>query len=122
MRPLEPMVYHLAISTDWDEALLSGQEYRTSTVGVTLAEQGFIHCSFADQVQATADRFYAGRSDVVLLTVDPALLTSPIRVDEVGVDAFPHVYGPLNPSAVRSARVLAVGSDGTLDASVPPIA
>jgi uncharacterized protein (DUF952 family) len=122
MRPLEPTIYHLATAADWDEAQRSPHGYATSTLGVTLAQQGFIHCSFADQVQGTADRFYAGRTDVVLLAIDPAQVASPVRVDPVGEDAFPHVYGPLNVSAVRSASPLTARADGTLDARVPPIA
>jgi uncharacterized protein (DUF952 family) len=122
MRPLEPTIYHLAIASDWDEAVVSGLGYTISTLGVTLAEQGFIHCSFADQVQRIADLAYRGRDDVVLLTVDPSLVTVPIQVDEVGDDAFPHLYGPLHPAAVRGIRALHAGADGRLDAAPAPIA
>jgi uncharacterized protein (DUF952 family) len=36
----------------------------------------------------------------VLLTIDTERLTSPWQVDPVGDDTFPHVYGPINASAV----------------------
>ena len=73
---------------------------------MSLAEQGFIHCSFAEQVQATADAFFAGRTDVVLLEIDPARLGAvEVRVEPAGDPAgFPHLYGPLPVTAV--VRVL----------------
>jgi glutathione S-transferase len=40
--------------------------------------------------------------DLVLLHIDESLLRSPLQWDVVGgsPDPFPHVYGPLNLSAV----------------------
>jgi uncharacterized protein (DUF952 family) len=90
-----PFLYHLAIASDLDAARTVG-EYRMSTVDRTLEDEGFIHCSFADQVEATAARFYAGRDDVMVLTIDEARVPSEIRVE----GGFPHVYGPLPIDAV----------------------
>ena len=87
-RPL----YHLALAPEWERARHAGS-YDRSTIDRSLAEEGFIHCSFAEQVQATADRFYRGRDDVVLLRIDPHRLGAPIR-EEVAPgtgQAFPHV-------------------------------
>jgi uncharacterized protein (DUF952 family) len=119
---MEPTIYHLALALDWQAAMAGKAGYSASTLGVSLAEQGFIHCSFADQVQRIADLVYAGRDDVVLLTVDTALVTAVIRVDEVGQDAFPHLYGQLDVAAVRAVRRLVPGLDGRLDAAPVPIA
>jgi uncharacterized protein (DUF952 family) len=75
--------------------------YATSTVGRTLEEEGFIHTSRRDQVQGVFDRYYAGlREDLVLLTIDPTRLESELRIDPVGDDTYPHVYGPINRRAV----------------------
>jgi uncharacterized protein (DUF952 family) len=62
----------------------------------SLEEEGFIHCSFADQVADTARRFYAGRDDVLLLTIDPDSVPSEVKVE----GGFPHIYGPLPRDAV----------------------
>ncbi len=86
------MLYHLAVDGTWR----SDEPYAWSMPGVPLADVGFVHCSFADQVDATYERWYAGRTDLVLLTVDPARLTSPVRVE----DGFPHVFGPIDAAAV----------------------
>jgi uncharacterized protein (DUF952 family) len=122
MRPMEPAIYHLALAADWQAVAGGGGEYTTSTLGVSLTDQGFIHCSFADQVQQIADLLYAGRSDVVLLTIDPARVSAPILLEQVGPDTFPHVYGALEATAVTAVRLLAVGPGGRLDAAPAPIA
>jgi uncharacterized protein (DUF952 family) len=108
-------IYHLALAGEWAEATASGRPYDRSTVGRSLAEEGFIHCSFADQVQGVADRFYAGRSDVVLLTVEVERLDAEVRVESVpGAGAFPHVFGPIPLAAVAAAVPVPVGPDGRL--------
>ena len=110
------MIYHLALESDWTNALSGAGEYRVSTIGRQLDEVGFIHCSFDHQVQKVADAFYRGRTDVVLLSIDESKLTSPVRQEnsEGGTDVFPHIYGPLNVDAVASIRPLGLASDGTL--------
>jgi uncharacterized protein (DUF952 family) len=100
-------LYHLALDKDWDPA---ADEYRGSTLGRTLADEGFVHCSTAVQLQATADRFYTGRPDVVLLTIDPRLVTAEIRIE----GGYPHLYGPLPTVAVVAAARVPVGPDGRL--------
>jgi uncharacterized protein (DUF952 family) len=111
-------IYHLALAGEWSEATATGRPYDRSTIGRSLADEGFIHCSFADQVQSVADGFYAGRSDVVLLTIEVEHLEAEVRVEAVpGVGAFPHVFGPIPPAAVTSALPVPVGPDGRLFAS-----
>jgi uncharacterized protein (DUF952 family) len=64
------VIYHLALASEWDAAVEAG-EYRTSTLGRSLEEEGFIHASFAEQVRGVADAGYAGvREPLVLLTID----------------------------------------------------
>lgn len=95
-------IFHLALRTEWDEAKRSGS-YTTSTLGVSLAEEGFIHASRGDQWQGVRERYYADVTEpLVLLVIDAGLLTSPL-VEETppgAGESFPHVYGPINAEAV----------------------
>lgn len=101
-------LYHLALADEWAEAVERGGPYRRSTIGASLEDVGFVHCSFAGQVEATRRRFYAGRDDVVLLRLDPARLTAEVRVEDLfgAGEAFPHVYGPVELDAVVEAAPL----------------
>jgi uncharacterized protein (DUF952 family) len=90
--------------------------YERSTIDTSLEEEGFIHCSFPEQVQATADRYYRGRDDIVLLRIDPDRLGVEVVVEEArSGERFPHVYGPIPVDAVTSAQPVPMGPDGRLD-------
>jgi uncharacterized protein (DUF952 family) len=106
-------LFHIALPADWEDALATGT-YAMSTRGVTLADEGFIHCSRAHQIDATANRFYADLPELVLLTIDEAALDPPV-VDEdlYGTgESFPHVYGPIPVSAIVDARTWTLAADG----------
>ena len=109
------MIFHIALASDWEAARPTG-EYRISTLGRTLDQQGFIHASFdRDQVQRVGTAHYASRQDpLVVLEIDPAALTSEVRAEnlEGGTELFPHIYGPLPVAAVM--RVIPASAvDGT---------
>lgn len=109
-------IFHLATRADWEAARASGS-YTTSTLGRTLAEEGFIHASRGDQWQGVRERFYAGVTEpLVLLVIETTRLVSPV-VDEVPDDrtteTFPHVYGPINASAV--VRVIPLPADAAVE-------
>lgn len=96
-------IFHIATLADWEAARASGA-YTTSTRGVTLAEQGFIHASRADQWEGVRAAFYADVTEpLVLLEVDTGRLAVPV-VEEPpapGMDeTFPHVYGAIPLAAV----------------------
>jgi glutathione S-transferase len=100
-------LFHIALAADWAAAQSTG-EYTVSTRGRTLAEESFIHCSFADQVDATAARFYADVDDAVLLRIDPRRLSSRVEIEDLyGTgEHFPHVYGPIPVTAVVDVQPL----------------
>jgi glutathione S-transferase len=106
---------HLAVAVEWERARVDGA-YRRSTIDTSLEEEGFIHCSFPEQVQATADLYYRGRDDIVLLRIDPDRLGVEVVVEEArSGERFPHVYGPIPVGAVTSADPVPMGPDGRLD-------
>jgi uncharacterized protein (DUF952 family) len=111
------LLFHLAVAEEWEEARSRGGPYRRSTLGVSLEEQGFIHCSFPGQLQAVADAVFAGRDDVVLLAIDRGRLNAEMRVEatDAGGERFPHIYGPLDLDAVIDSVPVPLGPDGRLD-------
>jgi uncharacterized protein (DUF952 family) len=103
------VIHHVTTPDTWAQAV-EGDTFTESTLGRSLEEEGFIHCCEADQLDFVMTTFYGEvEHDLVLLTIDPALLTSPL-VREVGNpetgEQFPHIYGPLNPSAVVATELL----------------
>ncbi|MEU8565930.1 DUF952 domain-containing protein [Streptomyces cyaneofuscatus] len=115
----EPLL-HLAEAPLWEAARGTGT-YEMSTRGRTLQEEGFIHLSLPHQLPRVARMLYgagegdgsedgggAGGHDLLVLTVDPARLTAPVRYEAMkpGGEEFPHLYGPLPVDAVVEVRRL----------------
>ena len=106
------MLLHICAADDWRLTRDRG-EHCPASLGVL----GFIHLSGLDQVHLPANRLYAGRTDLVLLHVDPDRLSAPVRW-EPGVPTdpesmlFPHLYGPLPADAVTSVTPYMPGADG----------
>ncbi|MCB0906751.1 MAG: DUF952 domain-containing protein [Nocardioidaceae bacterium] len=99
-------IFHIATAADWAAVKRTGS-YEVSTLGRTLAEEGFIHASRREQVASTFARFYAEvHEPLVLLTIETDRLTAPWREDEVDGATFPHIYGPLNRAAVVGVQPL----------------
>lgn len=101
-------IYHVCPRALAAAALAAGELRAPS-----LATEGFIHMSQRHQVPGVVQRYYAGQTDLVLLVVDPGLVHAPIRHEPPGAlhrvpgsaapdpsELFPHVYGPLNSSAI----------------------
>ena len=67
----------------------------------SLATEGFIHCSFANQLPGVIERYYSEADRLVILEIDPSLLESELRVEpSTNDEEYPHIYGPLNLSSV----------------------
>jgi uncharacterized protein (DUF952 family) len=97
-------IHHLALADAWQSAQDAGA-YTVSTLGLELADVGFIHCSRPEQVDDVYQRYYrAVEQPLRLLTIDTDLLSSPWQLDEVPGEplTYPHIYGPLNLDAVVS--------------------
>jgi uncharacterized protein (DUF952 family) len=118
------MIYHITTRTAWDEAQTKG-EYTAPS----LAVEGFIHCSTKSQVLPVAENFYKGQTGLILLVIDPSLLSSTLRWElpservpsPSGVaqgEKFPHIYGPLNSNAVVKVVDLESGINGKFQ--LPP--
>jgi uncharacterized protein (DUF952 family) len=101
---------HITERANWEQAKRAG-EYRMSSRGITLEQEGFIHCSLPHQLRAVAERYYADADDLVVLVIDTDRLPAPVRFERPapGGEEYPHIYGPVPPSAV--ARVADVSRD-----------
>lgn len=117
-RPL----WHLAELAHWETALRAGA-YERSTRGASLADVGFIHASYPEQLPRAAKLVYAKVAEpLVVLEIDPDRLAQAgveVRVEpgdpqDPGSALFPHLYGPLPVSAVTRTRPAAV-EKGWLD-------
>ena len=91
-----PSIFHITTPAAWADAQSSGGYEHPS-----LAAEGFIHLSTADQLLPTTERHYAGVGGLILLEVNPDAVPD-LRWElapSVGED-FPHSYTPIPVDAV----------------------
>ena len=103
-------LFHITTTRDADAACARGV-YEPAGFG----REGFVHCSYAHQVLATATRLFSGRPDLVLLEIDPARLTCRVVAEnlEGGAELYPHVYGVIPFTAVSAVHPFPLRPDGT---------
>jgi uncharacterized protein (DUF952 family) len=99
------IILHITTRADWEAACAAGSYQPES-----LAREGFIHCSTLAQTVGTANRWFRGRADLVLLCIDESRVAVPVRYEapapvggrphERPDERFPHLYSPLALDAV----------------------
>lgn len=109
-------ILHITTKDDWERATLKGTYEAPS-----LSSEGFIHCSTPRQIVATANRYYRGANDLVLLVIDESAVSAKLRYEPpAGAhsnpnDLFPHVYGPISLDAVVKVVDLPPDADGNFE-------
>ena len=103
-------IYHIIPEADWRKALDMGSYQPES-----LASEGFIHFSKLEQVSDTAQRYYAGRKDLMLLQVESEKAVGEVKFENTsgGEELFPHLYSMLNLDAVANVYELLPNEDGS---------
>ena len=89
-------IYHIVLPEVWekfkDEKFYEAESLRT---------EGFIHCSFAGQVEAVLQRYYTGAEKILLLEIEPEKLASKlVNEPSTGGEIYPHIYGKVNTDAI----------------------
>ena len=88
-------IFHIVRPADWESH--TGDSYEAES----LVTEGFIHCSFAEQLDSVIGRYYSDAEEIVILEIDPTKLDSKLVVEpSTGGDNYPHIYGPINKDAV----------------------
>ncbi len=92
------LIYHIVLPEVW--AAFDTDLYEHPS----LASEGFIHCSFAEQLDAVIARYYSRESRVVVLEIESdRLMSRMIKEPSTNSEIYPHIYGPINRDAIISA-------------------
>ena len=108
------MILHIVKRGEWETAIQKG-EYAPAS----LQTEGFIHCSTVEQVVETANLFYHGQRDLVVVCLDEGHLSARLRYEpavRVSYERrgllFPHLYGALNLDAVSEVLAFPCNAEG----------
>jgi len=90
------MIYHITTEQDWDAS-----KDRHDFVPADYHREGFIHCCTVSQLTGVKERYFRGKTGLVLLHLDETNLKATLKYERSTNDEmFPHVYGPINREAV----------------------
>jgi uncharacterized protein (DUF952 family) len=102
-------VYKIVSADLWRAAEDSGV---FTGAGIDLND-GFIHLSTGPQARRTAELYFKGQDNLVLVAADDASLGEALKYEPSrDGELFPHLYGSLPRPAVLSVRPLPLGADG----------
>lgn len=102
-------IHHICPAAQWQAAAEAGHYGG----GAQDAADGFIHFSSSEQVAGSAARYWHGKDDLVLITVDGERLGSALRWEKSrGGALFPHLYGTLAVADVARVAALKMTADG----------
>lgn len=107
------IIYHITDPAQWQKAQQIGQY-----LPANYEKDGFIHCSKKEQVCGVGERYYVGQKGLLILSINIEKLTSKL-VYENGTggegEKFPHLYGPLNLTAVEFLADFGENESGTFE-------
>lgn len=67
----------------------------------SLTAEGFIHCSFENQIEAVLERYFSNVEKVIILHLETDLLTEKLVVEpSTNGELYPHIYGKINHKAI----------------------
>lgn len=89
-------IYHIVLPEVWERF-----KDRPSYQPDSLATEGFIHCSYPNQLPTVLKRYYRGVERVLILKIDTdKLFAKLVKESSTNDEIYPHIYGRLNHSAV----------------------
>ncbi len=92
------LIYHIVLPDAW--AAFDTGLYRAAS----LETEGFIHCSFAGQLDAVIERYYAREDRIVILEIETErLMSRTLNEPSTNSEIYPHIYGPINRDAIVRA-------------------
>ncbi len=98
------MIFHIVLPEVW-EKFKNEKFYEADS----LKTEGFIHCSFAQQVETVLRRYYKNAQKVLILEIEPEKLMSKlVEEPSTGGEIYPHIYGKINAEAIVSVEEIGV--------------
>jgi uncharacterized protein (DUF952 family) len=95
-------IYHIVLPDDWEA--FDTDLYRAKS----LETEGFIHCSFSEQLNGVIHRYYASEAEVIVLEIETdSLMSRVVSEPSTANEIYPHIYGPVNRDAIVSVKHIA---------------
>lgn len=103
------MIYHIINSSKWDSL-----KYKAFYTPNSLGREGYIHCSFENQLLKVAETFNRGQKDLLVLCINESKVKSILKVEDLFnlKEDYPHLYGELPINAIEKVVKLEISDSG----------
>ena len=90
------LIYHIVLPEVWEK--FKNKDFYEAE---TLQTEGFIHCSFREQLDAVLQRYYKNADKVLILEIETEKLQSKlVEESSTNNEIYPHIYGKINRDAI----------------------
>jgi len=105
MQNIKMLIYHIVLPKVWKK--FKNEKFYSAE---SLQSEGFIHCSFAEQIETVLKRYYKDVENVLILHIEPKFLTAKL-VEEPSTNGaiYPHIYGKINLEAIVEIEEKQIG-------------
>lgn len=99
--PIEFMkIYHIVTPEIWEK-----YKDKDFYEAASLQTENFIHCSYAEQLEAVLQRYYKDAERVLILEIETERLASKlVEEPSTGGEIYPHIYGAINADSIAEIR------------------
>ena len=90
------IIYHIVLPEVWEK--FKDQPFYEHE---SLEQEGFIHCSYRNQLDGVLERYYKDEKRVLIQHIRTARLISDIIAERsTRAEVYPHIYGKINQTAI----------------------
>ncbi|MFC3121015.1 DUF952 domain-containing protein [Agaribacter flavus] len=110
---LSPYIYLLSSQSEYENTCKTGELVRDS-----LSSEGFIHASPKSQLNRVANKYYKETAKPLVITLELEKIEPSVLWEPATGGLYPHIYGPLNTSAIKSVQPIALNAHGEFDIKI----
>ena len=93
------IIYHIDLPEAWAE--FTADLYHAPSLNT----EGFIHCSFAEQLDGVVERYYSKADKIIVLAIETdRLMSRVVNEPSTNREIYPHIYGPINRDAIVASN------------------
>jgi uncharacterized protein (DUF952 family) len=90
------MIHHVTSKQEW-----KSQESNPEFTPADYYKEGFIHCCVPLQLAGVLERYFKGKTGLVLLHIEESLLKAELKYEtSTNNEKFPHLYGGITRQAI----------------------
>ncbi|MDX1682346.1 MAG: DUF952 domain-containing protein [Phycisphaeraceae bacterium] len=111
-QPPAPPIFHIASRGQWRASAETGQ-YAPPEFNA----DGFVVCSFVDDVADVANAYFQDQTDLVLLRINQEKTGKPVRLESIDPEmkSLPCIFGAVPVEAVTGVFTLSAGPGGAYE-------